>query len=111
MKRHFWYFIAAGLGVSLGLAAVFSPFASSSPDGLEKVAEDKGFLEKGEGEPAWKHSPAPEYAVPGLASERIATGAAGFAGTALVFAAGWVFCRLLVVKHNAPPPKDTRHDA
>ena len=28
------------------LMAIISPLASSSPDGLEKVAEDKGFIEK-----------------------------------------------------------------
>ena len=38
-------FLAAGLLVAVGLALVVSGFASSSPDGLEKVAEDKGFLE------------------------------------------------------------------
>ncbi|MEO3856708.1 energy-coupling factor ABC transporter permease [Acrocarpospora sp. B8E8] len=37
------FLVGAGI-VSLLLAGVVSFFASSSPDGLEKVAEDKGFL-------------------------------------------------------------------
>lgn len=42
MKR-FW--LAAVL-VALVVAALISPLASSSPDGLERVAEDTGFLDR-----------------------------------------------------------------
>ncbi|GGO68086.1 energy-coupling factor ABC transporter permease [Nonomuraea cavernae] len=37
-------FLLGGLGVTALLAGVVSFFASSSPDGLESVAEEKGFL-------------------------------------------------------------------
>ncbi|MBG0813699.1 energy-coupling factor ABC transporter permease [Planomonospora sp. ID82291] len=37
-------FLLAGVGVTLVLAGVVSFFASGDPDGLEKVAEDEGFL-------------------------------------------------------------------
>ncbi|GAA4094928.1 energy-coupling factor ABC transporter permease [Nonomuraea soli] len=37
-------FLLAGLGVTAILASVVSYFASSSPDGLESVAEEKGFI-------------------------------------------------------------------
>ncbi|MEV0596829.1 energy-coupling factor ABC transporter permease [Nonomuraea cavernae] len=37
-------FLLGGLGVTAVLAGVVSFFASSSPDGLESVAEEKGFL-------------------------------------------------------------------
>jgi cobalt/nickel transport protein len=67
------------------LAIVVSPFASSWLDGLERVAEDKGFLEKGEGEPMVS-SPIPDYAFPGVTSEGLATAAAGAVGTVLTFA-------------------------
>ncbi len=70
--------------VALILAFFISPFASSSPDGLEKVAEDKGFLEKGEVEPFFI-SPVPDYTWPGIKSEGIATGLAGIFGTLVVF--------------------------
>ena len=42
-SRRTWAFIGIGLLVSLVIAGVLSRFASSSPDGLEKVAQDTGF--------------------------------------------------------------------
>jgi cobalt/nickel transport protein len=39
-------FVIVGIIVSLIIAVFISPFASSFPDGLEKVAEDFGFIEK-----------------------------------------------------------------
>ncbi|MFI6293464.1 energy-coupling factor ABC transporter permease [Nonomuraea sp. NPDC050790] len=39
-------FVLGGIGVTLILAGVVSFFASSSPDGLERVAEDKGFIDQ-----------------------------------------------------------------
>jgi cobalt/nickel transport protein len=84
-----------GLAAALLLALVISPFASSSPDGLERVAEDKGFLEKGEG-PASLPAPIPDYAMPGIANAKLATSVAGVAGTLLVFGLGWGIGTLVV---------------
>ncbi|MFZ5651029.1 MAG: PDGLE domain-containing protein [Bacillota bacterium] len=70
--------------LALIVAAFLSPFASSSPDGLERVAEDLGFLEKGEGDPIMK-SPIPDYVFPGIENESAATAAAGVTGTLLTF--------------------------
>jgi cobalt/nickel transport protein len=39
-------FVIVGIIAALIIAVFISPFASSSPDGLEKVAENFGFLEK-----------------------------------------------------------------
>jgi cobalt/nickel transport protein len=72
------------LAAALILAFFISPFASSSPDGLEKVAGDKGFLERGEVEPAFI-SPVPDYTWPGIDNEGMATGLAGIFGTLIVF--------------------------
>ncbi len=36
--------IIAGIIIIVALSALFIPFASESPDGLEKVASDKGFF-------------------------------------------------------------------
>jgi len=80
--------ILFGLMAAVFLAVVISPFACPWLDGLEKVAEDKGFLEKGEGEPVFV-SPIPDYAWPGLRSEKLATSAAGIFGTLLVFGMGY----------------------
>jgi hypothetical protein len=79
-------FTILALAVAVGLATAASPFASSSPDGLEKVAADKAFLARGE---AQETSALADYAVPGVGDERLATGLAGFGGTLLVFAASY----------------------
>lgn len=86
--------ILFGLAAAIILAVVLSPFASSWPDGLEKVAEDKGFLAKAEVEPAVS-SPIPDYAWPGLKSEKAATRAAGASGTLIVFGAGFGLAALI----------------
>lgn len=70
--------------LALVVAALLSPFASSSPDGLERVAEDLGFIEKGEGEPIIE-SPVPDYTFPGIKNESVGTAAAGVAGTLATF--------------------------
>jgi len=90
--------ILIGVVIALFLAGIISMFASSLPDGLEKVAENKGFLEKGEVEPPIK-SPVPDYAMPGLKNEKLATSIAGIAGTLLVFGLGYGLAILLKRKH------------
>ncbi len=61
--------IAGGVIVALvvGIMAVF--FASPHPDGLERVAEDKGFLDAAQG-PAF--NVLPDYVVPGVPNETLA---------------------------------------
>ena len=76
------------LAVAIGLATAVSPFASASPDGLEKVAADQAFLDRGRQAPVQESAPVPGYAVPGVEDPRLATALAGFAGTLLVFALG-----------------------
>jgi cobalt/nickel transport system permease protein len=73
-----WVF---GLGIAL-LLAVASPLASAHPDGLEWVAEQKGFLEAAKG-PVYKIIP--DYAMPGISNSATATILAGVLGTLLVF--------------------------
>jgi cobalt/nickel transport system permease protein len=71
----------AGLLFALVLA-VASPLASANPDGLEWVAEKKGFLEAARG-PLYKIIP--DYVFPGVSNEALATILAGIAGTLIVF--------------------------
>jgi len=75
--------IIAGLLVAIFLALFLSPFASSYPDGLEKVAEKLGFIDK---ENAHLNSPLPDYTLPFVKNEKISTSLAGVIGTILVFA-------------------------
>jgi cobalt/nickel transport system permease protein len=74
--------LVLGLAVAIGIATAASPFASSRPDGLERVASDQAFIENGR---STHDTPVSGYAVSGISSERLATGLAGFAGTLAVF--------------------------
>jgi hypothetical protein len=85
MKRQLNGFIWIGLGISLLLALFLSPYASTSPDGLEKVAEIKGFSEKGEGWKLWKYAPFSDYAIPWIKNERWSTAFSGLIGTLAIF--------------------------
>ena len=73
-KFYALFFIAA-----LSLAGGLSFYASSSPDGLEKVAKDEGFLESAE-DSALSNSPLADYGLAGLDSERLSVGIAGVIG-------------------------------
>jgi cobalt/nickel transport protein len=73
--------IVVGFAVSLALAGGVSYYASSHPDGLEKVAGDVGFLDSAK-ESAVKDSPLAEYGVAGVENERISGGLAGVIGVA-----------------------------
>jgi cobalt/nickel transport system permease protein len=71
----------AGLVIA-GVLAVVSPLASSHPDGLEWVAEQRGFLDVA-------HNPLytiiPDYALPGVSNQALATILAGIIGMLIVF--------------------------
>ncbi len=85
MKTKFNGFVWIGLGVALLVALFLSPFASSSPDGLEKVAQKKGFSEMAERWKFWKHAPLSGYTLPWIRSEKISTALSGLAGTLAIF--------------------------
>ncbi|GAA3229531.1 PDGLE domain-containing protein [Actinocorallia longicatena] len=89
-------FLGAALLAALVLAGVVSFYASSSPDGLEKVAADKGIDAKVE-DHASKDSPLADYGVKGVENARLSGGLAGVAGVAVVLVAGtglfWVIRR------------------
>src|SRR5688500_7368380 len=81
-------FTIVALAVAIALAAALSPFASSSPDGLEKVAAQQGLLDRGRPAPVQERAPAAGYAFPGVEDARVATGLGGLAGALGVFALG-----------------------
>jgi len=92
MKPRSWLGI---LLAALVIAAALAPFASSWPDGLEKVAERLGFAHRAEVSPLVS-APVPDYEMPGVDNPRFATTAAGAVGTLAVFAVLWGLVRLLV---------------
>ena len=86
-------FVILALAVAVGLGTAVSPFASSSPDGLEKVATEKAFIDDGQLHSLQDDSPVPDYAFPGVENERVATGLAGFTWTLIVFGLGVVLIK------------------
>lgn len=72
-------FYLGGLVLSLILAGVVSFYASSHPDGLEKVAGDIGFIETAK-DPATSGSALADYGVEGIENERASVGVAGVIG-------------------------------
>lgn len=78
------------LALIVGILAAF--FASASPDGLERVAEDVGFLETAQGS---AFSIFPDYVVPGISNEGLAGVLAIVVGTILLFIVGYAIARAL----------------
>ncbi|MFC7828172.1 energy-coupling factor ABC transporter permease [Streptomyces sp. NPDC057375] len=76
-----------GLVASLVLAGFVSFYASADPDGLEKVAADKGIDEKTE-EHAAADSPLADYGVKDISDARISGGLAGVIGVGVTVVAG-----------------------
>lgn len=87
----------AGLSVAL-LVALCAPLASSSPDGLEAVAERQGFLQAAQ-EPPFRLLP--DYTVPGVSHEVATTLVAVALGTVLVGLMGLGLGRSLARRQNA----------
>jgi cobalt/nickel transport protein len=82
-------FLLAGVLVALLIAGVGSYYASSSPDGLERSAEEEGFGHTAS-DSATADSPLADYAVSGVDDGRLSGGLAGVIGVAvtLVLAGG-----------------------
>jgi cobalt/nickel transport protein len=72
-------FLLGGIMVSIFVAGFISYYASSSPDGLEKVAEDKGFLDTAK-DSANSDSFLADYGIAGIDNERLSVGLSGIIG-------------------------------
>ncbi|MFE2055324.1 energy-coupling factor ABC transporter permease [Streptomyces sp. NPDC059446] len=78
---------ASGMVAALVLAGFVSFYASASPDGLEKVAADKGIDEKVQ-EHGAADSPLADYGVKAIADARVSGGLAGVIGVGVTVAVG-----------------------
>ena len=87
-----WWLIALILCLAI---ACLAPLASSSPDGLERVAEDKGFLDLGEEAPFQVIA---DYVFPGIENEAVATILAGIIGTLILFGVAYGIAWLLTLR-------------
>jgi cobalt/nickel transport system permease protein len=101
-----WEFAVYGGVVALGLAIFVSPYACSWPDGLDAAAEKLGFQVHAK---ALIHSWIPDYKMPGISSEGLATALAGALGTLLMFGLACVAGRLLVRKEGVALNTTNQH--
>lgn len=84
-----WVF--AGILLAL-VVTVLSPLASASPDGLERVAEDLGFLKAGQAAPFHL---IPDYSLPFLGQTPLSTILAGALGVLIVLGLAFLLGRSL----------------
>jgi len=89
--RHYLGLLVVGMGIAL-LITLFSPLASSEPDGLERVAENEGFVKQTEDAP---YQVIADYVLPGVDNEHLATILAGIVGVIIVAAVALAVAFLL----------------
>ena len=96
--------IIAGLGIALLIGVFLSPFASSDPDGLDRVSQDLKFEDKAiEEAPAKKlpfYNVFDEYALRGV-PEAMATPLAGLIGTLATFGLAWGIGKLVIRRSDS----------
>lgn len=90
-------FLRAGLVVSLLIAGVVSYYASSNPDGLGKVAEDKGFLDTAE-DSINAGTPLADYGITGLDNERLSVGLSGIIGVFVTLIVAFILFKTIARK-------------
>ncbi|MEP7201813.1 MAG: PDGLE domain-containing protein [Ilumatobacteraceae bacterium] len=87
-------FVCCGLLVALLLAFVVSRQASSSPDGLVKVAADKS-LDTNIRTHFMSGAPLANYSVTGIHDSGLSTGTAGIIGVTITFGAAFGLSKLV----------------
>jgi cobalt/nickel transport system permease protein len=97
-------FVIGGCLVALVFAAVISQFAADDPDGLERVAEETGFIDT-----AADHSLADsifaDYATTGISNESLSLAIAGIVGTLVTLAVAYgIFYAIRERRRGDPAP-------
>jgi len=83
-----------GIAAAIAVAALLAPLASSSPDGLERVAENLNFAALA----VDTFAIVPEYELPGVSSPLMAVALAGVFGVAIVAVASYAIGRTATVR-------------
>lgn len=78
---------------TLLIAGVLSLFASSFPDGLEKVAQDLGFIKLAENVRIANPTPFADYTIQGI-NEKLGTSISGIIGTIICFGFAFAIAKL-----------------
>lgn len=84
--------------IVLFTAGVLSSFASGSPDGLERVAEDLEFLQEAKSYHA--DTPLADYQVRGIENPYLSTGLSGIIGVLMTAGVIMLFGRFLIKREN-----------
>ena len=85
-----WWLV--GLAIAALVVVILAPLASSDPDGLERVAEDAGFIALAQNFFAGLLG---DYAIPGVDNAWLSTVLAGLLGVAIVVVVVVVLGRLV----------------
>ena len=88
--RRWWW--AVGIAIAVLVVVVLAPLASSDPDGLERVAEDAGFIHQAENVVSGLLG---DYAIPGVDDPAMATVLSGLVGVAVLVVLMLVLGRVL----------------
>jgi cobalt/nickel transport protein len=99
-------FVIAGITIAIIAATFISPFASVHPDGLEKVAENFGFIDKATMAADESFYFIPDYTFTFIASEKWQGPMAGLIGVLIIL----VFFGIIYLIYNAVTRK-RRHVA
>lgn len=87
--------IVVSLAIAVAVAGLLAPWASSAPDGLERVAEDLNFASQAS-LASW--AIVPDYEAPGITWPALAVALAGILGVAFVFVVGYTVDRTAKVR-------------
>ena len=109
MKKPLEGLIWIGLGLSLLMALFLSPHGSPSPDGLEKVAETRGFKDREESSALWRYALLKDYALPWIRDEKISKAISGFIGTLAIFFIGLGVGKCLKRSRTKEEQTDSTH--
>ena len=109
MRRAVALVLIVGMGASVLLAAGVSMYASSEPDGLERVASDTGIAET-EQDSATADSPFADYGVSGLQDQQWAVGLAGVVGILVTCGIAFLLFRALARGRQEPGQPDGNPD-
>jgi ABC-type Fe3+ transport system permease subunit len=88
-SRRWWI---AGIAIAVLVVVLLAPLASTDPDGLERVAEDQGFIGQATNLVSGLLG---DYAIPGIGNETLSTILSGLLGIALVVGVLFLLGRLV----------------
>ncbi len=92
LARRYWW--AIGLLIAAIIVVALVPFASSDPDGLQRVAQDKQFLDSAQDS---RFDWLPNYSIPGIGGD-ISRILAGLVGIAIVAGLIWLYGKYLAAR-------------